>query len=126
MSVPELALWGLAGGFVVEALNLVASIRKHQVWPWHAPGELGLGLYLCCVFLRLLVGAIVAGALGADQQVTGAAGAFLIGVSAPLIIRNAVQQVGGTHEVPLTDATEEAVTLSSSGSEINAGNSDVA
>ncbi|WP_144022994.1 hypothetical protein [Asanoa hainanensis] len=108
----EIVLWGLAGSFVVEALNFVGSIRKHQSWPWRAPGELNLWLYSVCSLLRLLVGAIVAGALGADGQVSGTAGAFLIGVSAPLIVQRVVQQAEAKIVTPLDQPeTERAAVL---------------
>ncbi|GIG93179.1 hypothetical protein Pen02_81150 [Plantactinospora endophytica] len=102
-------MWGLAGGFVVEALNLVASIRQQRMWPWQVPGEIGATLYLSCTLLRLAVSTIVAGALGADGQVSGAAGAFLIGVGAPLIIRAALAQIGAVLTTSL-EPTADSIT----------------
>ncbi|GIG93189.1 hypothetical protein Pen02_81250 [Plantactinospora endophytica] len=104
-------MWGLAGGFVVEALNLVASIRQQRTWPWQVPGEIGATLYLICSLLRLAVSTIVAGALGADDQVSGAAGAFLIGVGAPLIIRATLAQIGAVSTTSLEPTADSITTM---------------
>jgi hypothetical protein len=94
MSPLQLALWGLAGGFVVEGLELVAAIRRTRGWPWRVHGEVGLAPYLVSVALRLAVSGVLAAALGANGQVSGPAGAAMIGITAPLIVEKAFRQLG--------------------------------
>ena len=93
MTPLQLALWGLAGGFAVEGLELVAAIRRTRGWPWRVDGEVGLGPYLLSVVLRLAISAVLAMALGANGQVSGPAGALMIGITAPLIVEKAFRQV---------------------------------
>lgn len=93
MSPLQLALWGLAGGFAVEGLDLVSAIRRTRGWPWRFGGEVGLGPYLFSVWIRLVISAIVAVALGGNGQVSGPAGALMIGITAPLIVEKAFRQI---------------------------------
>jgi hypothetical protein len=56
-------MWGLFGGFAMEALDFITAVRRHQRWPWidaegrSRPGPLA---YAIAVVLRLAVGAGVA------------------------------------------------------------------
>lgn len=87
-------MWGLAGAFVVEGLELVAAIRRTGGWPWRLHGEVGLGPYLVAVTLRLAVGGVLAAALGTNGQLSGPAGAAMIGITAPLLVEKMFRQVG--------------------------------
>jgi hypothetical protein len=88
----EAAMWGLLGGFVVEALEHAAAIHRVGGWPWTKPGEPGLWPSLLAVILRLAAGAGLAAASGASGQVAGAFGAFCLGVTAPLVVEKMVER----------------------------------
>jgi hypothetical protein len=103
MSPLQLALWGLAGGFAVEGLELVSAIRRTRGWPWRFDGEVGLGPYLASVGVRLVISAVVAMALGWNGQVSGPAGALIIGITAPLIVEKTFR-----HVVPAPAAVTKA------------------
>lgn len=112
----QLALWGLAGGFAVEGLELVSAIRRTRGWPWRVDGEVGLGPYLFSVAVRLAISAVLAVALGANGQVSGPAGALMIGITAPLIVEKAFRQV-----VPASEASDETEQLAPSEREAGRG-----
>lgn len=90
-------MWGLAGAFVVEGLELVTAIRRTGGWPWRLRGEVGLGPYVVAVTIRLAVGAMLAAALGTNGQLSGPAGAAMIGITAPLIVEKTFRQVGAAN-----------------------------
>jgi hypothetical protein len=98
----EFALWGLAGGLMVEIIELAASTRRYKCWPWQVQDEMRFGPYLFCALTRPMVGAPLALALGSSDQISGPAGALIVGVSAPLIIQAALRQSGqaGPEVVP--------------------------
>jgi len=79
-------IWGLLGAFFVEALELVRAIQRVGGWPWDLPGEVGLGLYLTSVVIRLALGGGIAYAAGASGQVSTPLGALAAGLASPLII----------------------------------------
>ena len=95
MSWWALALWGLGGGLIVEGLELVAAIKRVRDLPWRVPGEIPLRAYFVAWPIRVGAGAALAMAVGAGDQVTGALAAFMIGVSAPLIIEKAPVSLPG-------------------------------
>jgi hypothetical protein len=88
----QVALWALAGGFVVEGLEFTALQRRHRKWPWQvdaeaaettgstAAGPLG---YFLAELVRLAAGGILGAALAG--QVTGPLPAVAIGAAAPII-----------------------------------------
>jgi hypothetical protein len=110
MSPGEFAMWGLAGGLLVELLELAARTRAHKTFPWLVPNEMSLGAYIYCALTRPAAGAIVAVALGMTDQITGPWGLLVVGAGAPLIIQNAMRQptrVADEVPVPGTVVAEE-------------------
>lgn len=91
--------WGLAGALCVEAWELYRGIRHSPEWDWRAPIPQGLAAYLFSVAIRMLMGAVVAGAAAASDQVSGALAAVGLGIAAPLVIEKFAR------EVPLDGAT---------------------
>jgi hypothetical protein len=67
----EPTLWGLFGGFAIEALDVITAVRRHRRWPWlderrrPEPGPLAYGI---ATVLRLVVGAGVACAAAASVR----------------------------------------------------------
>jgi len=103
MGAVEFALWGLAGGVLVELLELASLTRAHKTFPWQVPGQMRLGAYLYCALTRPAAGAIVAVALGLTNQITGPWGLLVVGAGAPLIIQNATKQAPPAGErIPLS------------------------
>ena len=95
-------MWGLAGGVLVELLELAARTRAHKTFPWLVPNEMSLGAYIYCALTRPAAGAIVAVALGMTDQITGPWGLLVVGAGAPLIIQNAMRQpTHAADEVPV-------------------------
>ncbi|GAA4606794.1 hypothetical protein BJY16_006008 [Actinoplanes octamycinicus] len=92
MGALEAAAWGLLGGFIVEALEYSAAIRRTKGWPWRRRGEPGLGPSLVAIALRLSASAGLAAAAGAGGQVAGAFGALALGITAPLVVEKILQQ----------------------------------
>lgn len=85
----EAALWGLAGGFIVEGIDLHAAVRRHGTWPWRVSGDgpsVGLTGYILAELIRLLVGAILAAGAAASGQVAGPIAAVAIGAAAPIVV----------------------------------------
>ena len=99
-----LALWGLFGGFAVEALEFTGAIRRTGTWPWHLrlhpsePNEPLAVPMLASVILRLSVSAGVVAALASSHQVAGTYTAIGAGIAAPKLIEQLLQQtsVGAT------------------------------
>lgn len=87
------ALMGLLGGFLVEAVEWQAAIRRTRDFPWRAEGEPALAPMLLAVLLRLAAGAGLAFAAGTDHQVNGPFGALAVGIAAPLIVEKLASQV---------------------------------
>jgi hypothetical protein len=87
-----LALWGLFGGFAVEALEFQGAIRRVGGWPWTAGGEPGPIPLLASVLIRLIVSIGVTAALAASHQVSGPYGAIGAGIAAPLLIEQLGRQ----------------------------------
>jgi hypothetical protein len=90
----QAALWGLAGGFLVEALELYASIRRStRRWSWRRPIPQGMAAFVVSIVIRMGAGATVAAALAQDGQVAGALAALGLGVAAPLVIEKLARVV---------------------------------
>lgn len=94
------AVWGLAGGSVVEALALHAMIRADRSWSWRKPIPQGLVAYLISVVLRTGAGAGLAAAAAGSGQVSGAFAAFGLGVAAPLVVEKLAMGVQLTGAAP--------------------------
>jgi hypothetical protein len=92
------AIWGLAGGLCVEALDLYTRIRGPR-FSMRRPGW-----YMISVLIRVGAGAILAAAAAGSHQVTGPLAALGLGVGAPLVIQRLAK------EVPVTDAQDTAPT----------------
>lgn len=91
-----MALWGLFGGFAVEGLDLYTAVRRHNRWPWRTGTrrrEAGPWAYLCAELIRLAIGAGLAGAAAASDQVTTPIAALAVGVAAPLVIERLARAV---------------------------------
>lgn len=88
----DAAAFGALGGACVEMMEFI-NMARPQRRPSRtgrktpAPvAEYGAPAYVVSVVFRLLVSAIVAGALGASDQITSAVMALGAGICAPLII----------------------------------------
>lgn len=88
----EAGLWGLAGGFIAEGLDLYSVVRSKGTWPWRVPppdpdtpvgGPLA---YLIVETVRMVIGGLLAGAAGASGQVSGPLAAVAIGIATPLAV----------------------------------------
>jgi hypothetical protein len=90
----DFALWGLLGGFAVEALEFNRAIRASGGWPWRQKDEPEPLPMAMAVLARLAISAVVAAATGLSGQVTGQFGAFLAGVTAPLLIDELGRSIG--------------------------------
>jgi hypothetical protein len=94
LSAMEAGAWGLLGGFIVEALEYAAAIRRAKGWPWKRRGEPGLGPQLVAILLRLAAGTGLAAAAGAGGQIAGVFGALVTGITTPLMVEKILHQVG--------------------------------
>jgi hypothetical protein len=109
MTAVEAAAWGLLGGFIVEALEHAAAIRRLGGWPWTHKGEPGLIPSLVAVFLRLAASAGLASAAGASSQVAGAFGAVALGITAPLVVERILRQAATVDTTTPPDAKIKSV-----------------
>jgi hypothetical protein len=82
----EFALWGAAGSFAVEGLEMTAAVKKINAWPWGHPDYPSVKASLAALAIRMAIGALVATAAGLGGQVTGVLGGFAAGIAAPLLI----------------------------------------
>jgi len=89
----ELALWGAAGGLMVEAIEFSRAIKRTGSFPWKSPGEPGPLPLLVSVVIRIGVGFGLTWAAAANNQVTGAFGAIAVGVAAPLLLEQMAKNV---------------------------------
>jgi hypothetical protein len=84
------ATWGLAGGLAAGLVSLSASVVAAGFkWPWH-DNEHGMWPRLFVAGVGLILGALVAAA--AHGQMSGGWPAFIMGVSAPSIIRGTLSK----------------------------------
>ncbi len=95
MTGVEVALWGLFGGFAVEGLDLYTAVRRHGRWPWQSgkPREAGPWAYLIAELVRLAIGAGLALAAGASDQITTPFAALAVGVAAPLVVERLTRAI---------------------------------
>lgn len=86
----EAAVYGALGSACVEMLDYINMARRQPKTPKARKtspfDEYGTANYIVSVVLRLVIGAIVAGALGASDQLPSVMMALGTGISAPLII----------------------------------------
>lgn len=99
MEVWQAALWGLAGGVCVEALELYANIHRASKWSWRRPIKQGLTAFITALIIRVGVAAVVAAAAAGSHQISGPLAAFGFGVSAPLVIVHLARAVPMTGEI---------------------------
>ncbi len=89
------ALYGLLGGFLVEAVELRRAIHTTKTWPWKDPSEPSFGPWLAAVLLRLAASTGLAFGVGAGGQISGPFGALTAGIAAPLMIEKLARQLPG-------------------------------
>lgn len=100
------ALWGLAGGLCVEALELYGSIKSAEGgWSWRRPIPQGFAAYVVSVVIRVGIGGIVAAAAVGAHQVEGSLAALGLGVSAPLVIERLARAVPLVSEAQVVAST---------------------
>lgn len=98
MSLIEAGAWGLAGGLAAALISLSAAVAEAGFrWPWRGNVD-GIGPRLFVVGVGLILGALVAGA--AHSQMSGAWPAFILGASAPSVIRGVLSRVEVTERKP--------------------------
>jgi len=105
MGIIEAAAWGLAGGLAAGLIALSADVVTAGFkWPWRE-AEDGIGPRVFVTGVLLIVGALVAAA--AHGQMTGGWPAFIMGASAPSVIRGAISRVEVTERKPDEPGPEE-------------------
>lgn len=75
-------IWGMLGGLIVDGLEIVKLV-KQDVTRWAKFRSTG---YLVAEFLRILIGGILAVALGLAGEVEAPLGALIVGVTAPIMV----------------------------------------
>ncbi|MEV0066111.1 hypothetical protein [Amycolatopsis sp. NPDC050768] len=117
----EAGLWGLAGGFIAEGLDLYSVVRAKGTWPWRVPAPdaetpvPGPGAYLIVETIRLLIGGLLAGAAAASGQVSGPLAAVAIGIATPLVVVKLAESAFPSAGIPATAITTNAPSAASSG-----------
>jgi hypothetical protein len=102
MGLVEAAAWGVAGGLAAALIALSVEITEAGFrWPWRG-NDHGAGPRLFVLAAGLVLGALVAGA--AHGQMTGAWPAFIMGASAPSVVRGVLSRVEVT-EAKVGDVT---------------------
>src|SRR5271154_5565738 len=79
----EFGLWGVCGGAAVLAIEFWGLMREKE---GKLPARFKRFPYWIGEFCRILVGGVLAIALGQASQVTVPIGALTVGVAAPLIL----------------------------------------
>lgn len=91
MGIIAAGVWGLAGGLAAGLVSMSAAVVAVGFkWPWRE-NEHGIWPRLFVTGVGLVLGALVAAA--AHGQMSGGWPAFIMGVSAPSIIRGALSKV---------------------------------
>lgn len=91
MGIIAAGAWGLAGGVAIGLVSVSADVVTAGFkWPWR-DNEHGIGPRLFVFGVGLVLGAVVAAA--AHGQMTGGWPAFLMGISAPAIVRGGLSKV---------------------------------
>jgi hypothetical protein len=127
------AMWGVIGGAVVEAYDLVAVARATRRWPWLALGKPAkkttraerwnaFGVWFLATITRIAAGGGVAAA--ASSQVGGELAAFGLGVAGPLVLErilaayvNPAPPVGYLGSIPSLTPQVQQVTEKASASQ---------
>jgi hypothetical protein len=89
----QLALWGAAGGLMVEAIEFYGAIKRTGSWPWKQRGEPGPLPLVVSVVIRIGVGLGLTWAAATTNQVVSAFGAVAVGVAAPLLLEQMAKNV---------------------------------
>jgi hypothetical protein len=89
----ECALWGLLGAASIEGAEIFQAIRRTRELPWQNKQGPGGKAFLVSVVIRLGLGAVLAMVLGASGQISGALGAFVTGLAAPVLIEKMLGEV---------------------------------
>jgi hypothetical protein len=87
------AVWGLFGGFCAEGLGFYMAVRRQGTWPWRASGGPSLLTYASAELVRLVIGAGLAWAFAASDQVATPVAALAVGVAAPLLVERLTRSV---------------------------------
>ena len=105
----EFALWGAAGSFAVDGLEISADVKKLGRWPWGAPGRPGVMASVGALVIRALISGLVAAATGMNHTINGVFGAFAAGVAAPVIIEKLGKDAVGLAKEASGDAVRQSV-----------------
>lgn len=100
------AFWGFLGALVVEAYDNLDEIRRSGQPLWKrrvGRKQIGFGIWIFSVALRVGSGAIVAAVAVAGGAVTGPLATFAIGVGGPLALEGLMRRV------PLSIAPDRSV-----------------
>ncbi|GGM88069.1 hypothetical protein GCM10007977_107510 [Dactylosporangium sucinum] len=103
VKVWEAAMWGIAGGFVVDALQFAASLVRTGRFPWqptptdrerNVPGTEGHAadsrkVHLVAVIIRMTVSGIVTAALA--HRLPDSSLALAVGITAPILVGRIVR-----------------------------------
>ena len=101
-------LWGLAGAGAVEGLDLYRAINRVKGFPWRRADEVPFSAYLTSVIIRAALGAGLAAAFGASAQIAGPLGAVTVGIAAPKIVEQLLQQGVPRHATALAAPEPQA------------------
>lgn len=99
------AAWGLFGGFCTEGLGFYVAVRRQGGWPWRTSGGPSLLAYASAELVRLVIGAGLAWAFAASDQVATPVAALAVGVAAPLVVERLTQSVPLAVGGPATSAS---------------------
>ncbi len=93
----------MLGGFTVEGLDLCTVVRRYGCLPWQTgkAKEASRSAYLVAELIRLLIGAVLAGAAARSGQVGTAVAALAVGIAAPLIVDRLSRMVPLPRSEPL-------------------------
>ncbi len=106
MGLIDAGAWGLTGGLAAGLVSMSASVVAVGFkWPWRG-NEDGVWPRLFVTVVGLITGALVAAA--AHGQMSGGWPAFIMGVSAPSVIRGALSRVEVAERKPDTGEVETA------------------
>lgn len=106
MGIIAAGAWGLVGGLAAGLVSLSASVVAAGFkWPWH-DNEHGIWPRLFVTGAGLILGAVVAAA--AHGQMSGGWPAFIMGVSAPSIVRGSLSKIEVTPHKAEPVAVEKA------------------
>ena len=88
----EALIWGLFGGFSVEALELTGAVRRTGTWPWKSSSEPGALAFGVVVLVRLVISSGLTVAAAESQQIGSAIAAVTTGLAAPLLMEQLARQ----------------------------------